>query len=152
MFNRIPTETLPLPLPKEWNDELKNNLLKIYGEQAINDDFTFGVYTYTYPEEVLLIVSYMPLELTSPLLPQTLMLSANLSSQTEKPLDVFHNLIDRISHFFDYYFMNRDQEEFDEYVYDWQEETLEDCHLFYKFTREHIELTLKAEELLSTDS
>lgn len=148
MFNRVETSTLPLPLPAEWNEEFKRNLLKIYGDKCLKDDKTFEIYAYTFPEEVLLIVSYVGLD--QHVIPTTLFLSTDLklNSKPEKSLDT---LCDSVGVFFDHYFGNQtDDEEFEEYVYEWTEEDMSGTTIYYKITRENIALSLEADRLLNS--
>jgi hypothetical protein len=147
MFRRVESESLPLPLGKEWIDQFKQTLLNLYGDKCLKHDRTFEIYAYTYPEEVLLIVSYVSLDkFVSPV---TLFLSTDLSnsSKPEKTLDL---LCDSVGIFFDHYFASSsDQEDiFDEYVYEWEEEEISNSKIFYKITRENIALTMEANRLL----
>jgi hypothetical protein len=147
MFNRVETSTLPLPLPKEWGEEFKQNLLKIYGDKCLKDDRTFEIYAYTFPKEVLLIVSYVSFD--QHVIPTTLFLSADLSTES-KPEKVMDTLCDSVGVFFDHYFaQTKDDEEFEEFVHEWTDEEMSGITVYYKITRENIALTLEADRLLT---
>jgi hypothetical protein len=147
MFRRVESESNATQLPKEWVDQFKQTLLNIYGDKCLKDDRTFEIYAQTYPEEVLLIVSYMGLDKYSS--PLTLFLSGDLvaASNPKKTLD---NLCDFVGVFFDHYFgLTKDSlEVFEDYIYDWEEEDFNSTKLFFKVTRENVALTMEANLLL----
>jgi|GEM_PF-536910 len=149
MFRRKENSSLPVILPKEWTDQFKQTLLKIYGEQCLKDDKTFEIYAYTYPDEVLLIVSYLGLDSNE--IPLTLFLSTDLKEQT-KSVQALDTLCDSVGIFFDQYFgqlkaeAQKDSSDF--YVYEWEEEKINQMNIYYKLTRENIHLTIEANKLL----
>lgn len=147
MLNRIETETAPLQLPNTWTDTFKQSLLNIYGDKCLQDERTFEIYAFTFPEEALLITSYVGLDqYTSPV---TLFLSADLKNN-EKPEKTLDILCDSVGVFFDHYFGFRGKEDeiFDDYVFEWQEEDFSGIKVFHKITRENVGLTLEANRLL----
>jgi hypothetical protein len=147
MFRRSETEIAPLPLPPEWLNPFKQTLLNLYGDKCIKEERTFEIYAYTYPEEALLIVSYVGLDpFVAPL---TLFLSIDLKLAL-KPEKSFDILSDSVGIFFDHYFaINGDNEDiFDEYVHDWEEEEISGNKIYFKITRENIALSLEANKLL----
>ena len=147
MFQRIDTEIPAIELPESWRSQLKQNLLKIYGDHCLKQEKTFEVYAYTFPRELLIISSYVGLDKNT--IPITLLLSADLNEKTDSK-KLFNALIDNIAVFFDQYFQNQENEDWDEFVHDWQEEELNRQTFFYKVTRENIGLTLEAERLLNS--
>ncbi len=147
MFQRIDTETLPIELPIEWRNELKQSLLNIYGDHCLKRESTFDIYAYTFPTELLIIASFVGLDPNK--IPITLFLSADLNHKSD-PKKLFNSLIDNIGVFFDQYFQNIENEEWDEYVHEWQEEEINRQTFYYKVTRENIALTLEAERLLNS--
>lgn len=147
MFQRIDTEIPAIELPVEWRQELKQSLLNVYGEHCLKNEKTFDVYAFTYPSELLIIASFVGLNQTE--IPVTLFLSADLNDKTE-PRKLFNSLLDNIAVFFDQYFQNIDNEEWDEFIYEWQEEVINRQTFYYKVTRENIALSLEAERLLNS--
>lgn len=148
MFARLDHDIPPVLFPKDWAESLKQILLKIYGEKCIKDDKTFEVYGFSYPSEVLLIISYVGLDKF--VTPVTIFLSADLSEKT-KSEEIMNDMFDSVGVFFDTYFaQNEDSAEFwDEYVLDWQEAEYNNQKFFYKVTRENIALTMQADDLLN---
>lgn len=147
MFQRIETETLAIELPEKWRQELKQSLLNVYGDQCLKDDKTFDVYGFTYPSELLIIASYVGMDPNA--IPVTIFLSADINQKTD-PKKLFDSLLDNIAVFFDQYFQNINNEDWDEFVYEWQEEVVNRQTFYYKVTRENISLTLEAERLLNS--
>lgn len=147
MFQRIDTDIAAIELPEKWRQELKQSLLNVYGDQCLKGDKTFDVYGFTYPNELLIIVSFVGMDPT--IIPITLFLSADLNHKSD-PKKLFDSLLDNIAIFFDQYFQNVNNEEWDEFVYEWQEEEVNRQTFYYKVTRENIALSLEAERLLNS--
>ncbi len=147
MFQRIDTDIPAIELPLEWRQELKQSLLNVYGEHCLKNEKTFDVYAFTYPAEILIIASFVGLNQSE--IPVTLFLSADLNDKTE-PRKLFNNLLDNIAVFFDQYFQNIHNEDWDEFIYEWQEEVINRQTFYYKVTRENIALSLEAERLLNS--
>jgi hypothetical protein len=144
MFARLSHEESPVIFPKEWSENVKKTLLGIYGENCIKEDRTFEIFTFTYPTELLLIVSYTSLDkMISPI---TLFLSCNLEDKND-PKKSMNNLFDAVGVFFDSYFANN-EEIWDEFIYEWQDADFGKQEIFYKVTRENIALSLEAESIL----
>lgn len=150
MFSRLEHDVPAVLFPKEWGEGLKQVLLNIYGEQAIKDDRTFEVYGFSYPNEVLLIISYVGLDkFTTPV---SFFLSADLTDTTDSKKMV-NTMFDCAGVFFDSYFagqasLEADGEIFDEYVHEWDETDFHNQKLFYKITRENVGLSMQADLLL----
>lgn len=147
MFRRVESDSKALIIPSEWTDKFKQTLLKIYGDKCLKDDKTFEIYAFTYPEEVLLIVSYLGLDQF--VLPVTLFLSADLKAD-ENPKNTLDILCDSVGIFYDHYFaVNENIDEiFDEYLYEWDKEEIKNIEVYFKVTRENVGLTLAANQLL----
>jgi hypothetical protein len=150
MFSRQDHEIKPVLFPKEWGDGLKQILLNIYGEQAIKEDKTFEVYGFSWPTEVLLIVSYIGLDKFEA--PVSLFISADLDekSNTDK---MVNEMFDSAGVFFDSYFaaqknLEESGEIFDDYIHEWDETDFHNQKLFYRVTRENVGLTMQADLLL----
>ncbi len=150
MFSRLEHDVPAVIFPKEWGAGLKQILLNIYGEHAIKDDRTFEVYGFSYPNEVLLIISYVGLDkFTTPV---TLFISADLLPDTDSKKMV-NTMFDCAGVFFDTYFAGNEAREeegeiFDDYNLDWDETDFHQQKLFYKVTRENVTLSMEADLLL----
>ena len=151
MFSRLDHETQAVLFPKDWADGLKQILLNIYGEQCIKDDKTFEVYGFSYPNEVLLIISYAGLDKF--VAPVTLFLSSDLDSKTKSD-KIMDTMFDSAGVFFDSYFatFSEDNDEiWEDYVLDWQDAEFGSDKIFYKVTRENVGLSMQADLLLGPD-
>ena len=148
MFARLNHELTAVVFPAAWNEEFKTTLLGLYGDKCIKDDRTFEIFAFTYPTELLLIVSYSSLD--KMVAPITLFLSTNLEAKKDAK-KTMNTLLDAVGVFFDSYFANREndqQEIWDEFIYEWEEANFAKEQIFYKVTRENIALSLEAESLL----
>jgi hypothetical protein len=149
MFARLNHEVTPVLFPKEWSENVKKTLLNIYGEKCIKEDRTFEIFTFTYPTELLLIISYTSLDKMKA--PITLFLSSNLEEQKD-PKKTMNNLFDAVGVFYDSHFANNTDLESalsDEFIYEWQEADFAKQQIYYKVTRENIALSLEAESILN---
>lgn len=147
MFSRLDHETKAVLFPKDWADGLKQILLNIYGERCIKDEKTFEVFGFSYPNEVLLIISYVGLDKFET--PVTLFLSSDLTlkTATDKIMDT---MFDSAGIFFDSYFAAEENEDeiWDDYVLDWQDAEFGSDKIFYMVTRENVMLTMEANLIL----
>jgi hypothetical protein len=147
MFSRLEHESLPVLFPKDWAEGLKQILLNIYGDKCIKDEKTFEIYGFSYPSEVLMIVSFVGLDkFTTPV---TLFLSANLNEKS-KTDEMINDMFDSVGVFFDAYFSkSEDKDEiWDDYVHEWEETEFAKLKFYYKVTRENIGLSMEADRLL----
>ncbi len=147
MFSRLDHETKAVLFPKDWADGLKQILLNIYGERCIKDEKTFEVFGFSYPNEVLLIISYVGLDKFES--PVTLFLSSDLSLKTASD-KIMDTMFDSAGVFFDSYFATEENEDeiWDDYVLDWQDAEFGSDKIFYKVTRENVMLTMEANLIL----
>lgn len=147
MFSRLDHESKAVLFPKDWADGLKQILLNIYGERCIKDEKTFEIFGFSYPNEVLLIISYVGLDKFET--PVTLFLSSDLTlkTATDKIMDT---MFDSAGIFFDSYFATEENEDeiWDDYVLDWQDAEFGSDKIFYKVTRENVMLTMEANLIL----
>lgn len=149
MFSRLEHEVSAVIFPKEWSENVKTTLLSIYGDKCIREDRTFEIFTFSYPTELVLIISYTSLD--KMIAPVTLFLSSNLDDKKD-PKKTMDNLFDAVGVFYDSYFGSKgddDSEIWDEFIYEWQEADFSKQQIFYKVTRENIALSLEAESILS---
>lgn len=147
MFSRLDQDTPAVLFPKDWSDGLKQILLNIYGEKCLKEDKTFEIYGFSYPSEVLMIVSYVSLDKF--VTPITLFLSADLLKDTNTD-DIINNMFDSVGVFFDSYFAKAENldEIWDDYILDWEETEFGKLQFFCKVTRENIGLSMQADLLL----
>ncbi len=150
MFSRLNHDIPAVLFPKDWAESLKQILLNIYGDKCLDSDKTFEVYGFSYPSEVLLIISYVGLDQYEA--PISLFVSADLSSTTETD-KLMDTMFDSAGVFFDTYFANIEQELsedeiFEDYVLDWEETEFSKQKIFYKVTRENVGLSIQANLLL----
>lgn len=147
MFSRLDQDTPAVLFPKDWSEGLKQILLNIYGEKCLKEDKTFEIYGFSYPSEVLMIVSYVSLDKF--VTPITLFLSADLLKDTNTD-DIINNMFDSVGVFFDSYFAKAEDldEIWDDYILDWEETEFGKLQFFCKVTRENIGLSMQADLLL----
>lgn len=147
MFSRLNHQTKAVLFPKDWAEGLKQTLLNIYGEHAIKNEKTFEVFSFSYPTEVLLIISYVGLDKFES--PVTIFLSSDLNDKTDTD-KIMDTMFDSAGVFFDSYFAAEENEDeiWDDYVLDWQDAELRSNKIFYKITRENVGLTMAADDLL----
>jgi len=152
MFSRLEHDISAVLFPKDWAESLKQILLNIYGDKCLKDDKTFEIYGFSYPKEVVLIISYTGLDKF--IVPVTLFISADLANETntDKIMDI---MFDSAGVFFDTYFANLDkngdndgEEIWEDYVFEWEETEFSNQKLFYKITRENVALSMQADLLL----
>lgn len=147
MFSRLDHEIEAVLFPQDWAEGLKQILLNIYGDKCLKDDKTFEVYGFSYPKEVLMVVSYVGLDKF--IAPVTLFLSADLNEKT-KADDIINDMFDSVGIFLDSFFAQEENtdEIWDDYVLDWEETEFNKHNFYYKVTRENIGLTIQADLLL----
>lgn len=147
MFSRLDHDIKAVLFPKEWADGLKQILLNIYGDKCLKDEKTFEVFGFSYPNEALLVISYVGLDKFET--PVTLFLSSDLNEKTDTD-KVMDKMFDAAGVFFDQYFAHEDTEDeiWDEFILDWDEAEFGNEKFFYRVTRENIGLTMQADLLL----
>ncbi len=130
-------------LPSDWLSDLRELLNTTYREQCEKENKSFLVLGHTFPNEVVLVVSFLDeRSLTS--IPITLVLSADVDEKTksDKLLEV---LVEFVGIFFDQVFSNED---WNEYNSNWETEIVKKYEIHYLISRENILLTMKADEIL----
>ncbi len=108
MFSRLDHDIKAVLFPKEWADGLKQILLNIYGDKCLKDEKTFEVFGFSYPNEALLVISYVGLDKFKT--PVTLFLSSDLNEKTDTD-KVMDKMFDAAGVFFDQYFAHEDTED-----------------------------------------
>jgi hypothetical protein len=147
MFSRLDHDIPAVLFPKEWAEGLKQILLNIYGDKCIKAEKTFEVFGFSYPNEVLLIISYLGLDKFE--IPVTIFISCDLDKDTDSD-KIIDTMFDSAGVFFDQYFSSNESSEeiWDDYVHDWEESEFSKLKIFYKVTRENISLSIQANLLL----
>lgn len=147
MFSRLDHDIPAVLFPNDWAESLKQILLNIYGDKCLRDDKSFAVYGFSFPKEVLMIVSYVGLDQT--VSPITLFMSADLNDKTNSDA-ILNDLFDFVGVFFDSYFAKEESSDeiWDEYILNWEETEFNGQSFFCKITRENIGLSIEADLLL----
>ena len=136
-------------LPQEWLEGLSRLLNETYKSECKQNGRYFDVFGQAYPEELLLVISYLS-EQDEYLAPITLFLSSEPEQigSEEKVKETQKNFIDLVGLFFDEIFADP---EWDEFESNWQEVSHKNQNYFYKISRENINATLEANRLLGED-
>lgn len=146
MFTRKKSSKTGKNVPQEWLESLARLLNETYKTECKQNGRYFDVYGQIYPEEFLLIVSYLSEkdEYTQPI---SCFLSADQEhiSSEKKVKETQQTFIELIGLFFDEIFATEDWDEFEP---EWQEVTHKNEKFFFKLSRENINLTLEASKLL----
>jgi hypothetical protein len=136
-------------IPLEWAESLNRLLNETYKSECHQNGRYFDVYGQVYSEELLVIVSYLSEkdEYHSPI---TLFLSSGPDqiANEEKVKETQKNFIDLVGLFFDEIFADQ---EWDAFEPQWQEVTHKNQNYFYKITRENVNATIEANNLLGDD-
>lgn len=149
MLGRLKTSAKGSGLPNDWVEGLARLLNETYDKECKDTHHYFDVYGQIYPEELLLIVSYLS-EKDVTQTPITLFLSCDPDQigNEQKVKNTQKNYIELVGLFFDEIF---NQSEWNEFEPNWQEVTQNHQNYFYKITRENINLTLEANRLLGEE-
>lgn len=147
MFSRKNEEQEGKDFPQEWTQEVYELLYQEFQSECESRGKNFFVMGKIFSDELVLIVSYLS-EKNLQDTPISFFYSFNIF--TEKDVKkTLPKIFDIVVGFLDMYFSNEDEFEFTPY---WLEETMGDTEFFYKVSRENIQLTLEAEELLKKNS
>lgn len=149
MLARKKTSKTGKSAPQDWLEGLSRLLNETYKTECKKNDRYFDVYGQIYPEELLLVVSYLA-EKDEYLAPVTLFLSCEPDqiANEKKVKETQNNFIEVVGLFFDEIFADSEWNEFEP---TWQEVTHKNQNYFYKLTRENINLTIEANRLLGAD-
>ncbi len=136
-------------LPPDWAESLNRLLNESYKTECKQNGRYFDVYAQVFPEELLLIVSYLS-EKDEYSAPISLFLSSEPEqiASEEKVKETQKNFIDLAGLFYDEIFSD---EEWNSFESIWQEVSHKGQTYFYKITRENINATLEANKLLGDD-
>jgi hypothetical protein len=136
-------------VPTEWLESLNRLLNETFKSECKQNGRYFDVFAQAYPEELLLVVSYLS-EQDEYLTPITLFLSSHPDQigNEEKVKETQKNFIDLVGLFFDEIFADQ---EWDSFEPQWQEVSHKNQNYFFKLSRENINATLEANKLLGDD-
>ena len=150
MFTRKSKTSTAKNFPAEWIEGFSRLLNNTYKSDCTKNKRYFDVFGQIHPEELLVVVSYLS-EVDESLTPVTLFLSCDTQhmSSEEKVKETQKNYIELAGLFFDE-ILNKGDEAID-FEPTWQEVTHNKETYFYKLTRENINLTLRANELLGPE-
>ncbi len=149
MLNRLPSEKSPQPLPLEWTESLSRLFNEHYEKKLKKEKTYFDVFGQIYPEELLVIFSYLPEDLQNGRT-ITLFLSCDPTQMKSEKLvkETQENYLEIAGLFFDEIFATKD---WNEYEVNWQEVTHKNQTYYFKLTRENVGLSLEADKLLGSD-
>jgi len=131
--------------PTSWQEEISQLFHSTYKTHCDLEKKEFNVYGVSYPNELLIIASY--LNKNHPTLSPTTIFTSMDIQENFNHKKAESTLIDIIGLFFDDYFST---ENWDDYLSAWQKFENKNFQIYYKITRENIELTLAANKLLGT--
>ena len=143
MLSRKETPFL-IDLPQEWVDGVYELLQSTYQAKLSELVLDFKVYGRLYKSELLVIAS-----LVDPNNEKALPTSYFVSMDLEEGQDhtkLLDTLVDSIGAFFDLYFADPSWMDYQDI---WKEEEFKGLKLNVKVTRENIDLTIKADQLLN---
>lgn len=146
MLARKPTSTSGKLLPHEWTTKVADLLNGTYALECQKRECVFDVYGQAFPEELLVVVSFISTKHRGQS-PTALFLSSEaLALSTPQELKKTQDLFIEITgQFFDEIFANENGAEWEPM---WQEVEYQNHKYFYKLSRENIALTTEADRLL----
>lgn len=149
MFARKASSKVGKSIPQDWSESLARLLNETYKKECQNNGRYFDVYGQIYPEELLLVVSWLS-EKDEYLAPVACFLSCEPEQMKDEKgvKKTQENFIDVVGLFFDEIFATDDWSEFEP---NWQEVNYKKENYFFKLSRENINLTLEANRLLGED-
>jgi hypothetical protein len=130
-------------LPSNWLNDLTELLNTTYREQCEKKNKSFLVLGHTFPNEVVLVISFLD-ERSLSSIPITLVLSADVDDKTKSD-NLLEVLVEFVGIFFDQVFS---KEDWDEYNSNWEMEIVKKYEIHYLISRENILLSMKADEIL----
>ncbi|MBY0516840.1 MAG: hypothetical protein K2P81_08035 [Bacteriovoracaceae bacterium] len=146
MLERKPTSNPGKALPQEWLESVSLVLNETYAEQCVAHKRQFDVFGRLYPQELLVIIGFLPKESTNESAVSCFLSCDFQEIETpQKVKETQANFMDVAGLFYDEYFANS---EWSDWEPQWQEVEWKGKKYFYKMTRENIRLTLEADRLL----
>ncbi len=149
MLGRNKSSKNSVAIPGDWAEGVARLLNETYKSECTKNSRYFDVYGRIYPEELLVVVSYLSEkdEFSAPI---TCFLSSTSEQMknVESVKDTQKNFIDISGLLFDEIFNSEDWNEFEP---NWQEISHKNQTYFYKISRENINATIEADRLLGPD-
>jgi hypothetical protein len=147
-FARKNQTTLPIVFPESWSKNLEQLLASVYSAACKEQSRGFKTYAASFPDELLLIVSWMALD-NLKATPISLFLSLDINEATSDE-ETLQKLVDKVGLFFDE--LTGNSEDIHEYFEPlWQERSERGMTFYFKVSRENVALTLEANKLLGDD-
>lgn len=146
MLSRKEQQRPGTQMPDQWRNEVQELLSDLYRDNFDSEIKVFEVYGLTYPDEVMISVSFTDKNNPSSV-PVTYQVSADLNEEVG-PEKLIKTLVDSVGIFFDDFFTQGQSDSGIEYIARWQEANFKGLDIYYKVSRENIGLTLMANELL----
>jgi hypothetical protein len=136
-------------LPQDWAEGVARLLNETYQSECKQNSRYFDVFGQIYPEELLMIVSYLS-EKDEYVAPITVFLSCDPDQigTEDKVKETQKNFIEVVGLFFDEIFASDDWDEFEP---NWQEVTHKNQTYFFKISRENLNATIEANKLLGPE-
>ena len=144
MLSRNNSSTDGSKMPKDWLDNLSDFLNENYRDSLIAKNLVFKTFGEIHNNEICLGISLLnPNHEKS--IPTTLILSSDIAKGPNSENNI-NKMIDFSGLIFDNYFLNNDTIE---YQPNWTSEQFKNLTIFYKITRENIDLTIEANKMLN---
>ena len=149
MLARKKTSKAGKSIPHDWAEGVSRLLNETYDKQNKEHNRYFEVYGQIYPEELLMVVSWLS-EKDPSVLPYACFLSCephHLTSE-DKVKETQKNFIDLAGLFFDEILSDPEWNEFEPL---WQEVNHKHETYYFKISRENVNLSLEANRLLGSE-
>jgi hypothetical protein len=149
MIARNKTSKSGKVIPQDWSEGVARLLNETYKSHCESNGRYFDVFGQVYPEELLMVVSYLS-EKDPHESPITLFLSCAPKHIADEAMvkETQKNYIDVAGLFFDEIFSNEDWNGFEPA---WQEVTHHTETYFFKISRENLNATIEANKLLGPE-
>ena len=148
MLSRKISNMKPTRIPQDWLDEVNAVLNETYQQQCSHLNVEMETFGEIYKDE--LCIAFSLIDKNNKFGKAiTLFTSADLDDKSE-PKKVFDYIFNSSSEFYDYIFDNK-LEDGEIYQAKWEQTKLPNLNFFYKISRENLNTTKKANELLAED-
>lgn len=145
-FSRLNENKPGTDLPKNWLENISLLINDTYPE-LFKLDKSCQVWAELFDKELLIILSLF--DKNRSMAPTTISISSDLLKNSEKELKrVLDKSVETLGMIVESYLASLEQDELWDYTPEWTEEKKNKFTFFYRVTREDIELTLKANQLL----
>ena len=143
MLSRKETPFL-IDLPNEWVDSVYELMQSTYQKKLSEKGLDFKIFGKLYKSELLMIASLVDPN-NDVALPTSYFVSIDLD-EGQDHTKLLNTLVDSIGAFFDQFFADDSWMDYQDL---WKDEKFKDLDLFVKVTRENVELSIKADQLLN---